>query len=375
MPTEEKPVAQSSAALPPKNAVPKPARKRNSVDIQTKAPPVTQKASKRGHDSAAAPTEPEQTPAKKRRIEAPSSKNSSAPQMRLTPLEAPVVGRVTPAAKMGKKDGAAAPTEAEQTPAKKRRVEAPSIKSSAPQMRPTSLETRVAREHDNAATSLAAKQAPAKRTVDAASSTTPNAPPMSTPVLLVAPVETKAAPPSSFPPEQAAPIQESLVEVTQGPVLVNNHAEAQEETELGQDPSTIVEETLTTPDHNIGACPQREPPEERFLKPGRHGRHGDFTDDPDLHTGRGHQVNPVDLKQRRAFEAKYRAFHRMWPYWPYVDQEKRWLGSQHAQGKKELDEAERGMRVYREKYQGELVGHLWPCGCVVPRDGNESEED
>lgn len=30
---------------------------------------------------------------------------------------------------------------------------------------------------------------------------------------------------------------------------------------------------------------------------------------------------------------------------------------------------------YREKYQGENVGHLWPCGCERPVDGDESEEE
>ena len=33
------------------------------------------------------------------------------------------------------------------------------------------------------------------------------------------------------------------------------------------------------------------------------------------------------------------------------------------------------MMSYREKYPGESVGHLWPCGCKKWTDGDESEEE
>lgn len=46
-------------------------------------------------------------------------------------------------------------------------------------------------------------------------------------------------------------------------------------------------------------------PEQPFLKPGIHGRGGDFECDPDRTTGRGHQVDPRDLARRRVYDARY----------------------------------------------------------------------
>lgn len=123
------------------------------------------------------------------------------------------------------------------------------------------------------------------------------------------------------------------------------------------------------------AYPSQNPEEAPFLKNGRHGRHGDFFEDPDLHTGRGHQVESSDLVRKREYEAKHREFYKKWPHYPYVDKARRHLASEHVEGRKELDEAERWMMGYREKYQGENVGHLWPCGCERPVDGDESEEE
>ena len=127
--------------------------------------------------------------------------------------------------------------------------------------------------------------------------------------------------------------------------------------------------------YDSDACLKCDEPETRFFKPGVHGRNGDFKRDPDLYTGRGHQVEPVDLNRKREYEAVYGKFHAAWPYWPYVDRERRYLASENVQGKSELDEAERWMVGYRDKYQGENVGHLWPCGCEKVMDGDESEEE
>ncbi|KAF1365473.1 hypothetical protein EJ07DRAFT_150968 [Lizonia empirigonia] len=132
----------------------------------------------------------------------------------------------------------------------------------------------------------------------------------------------------------------------------------------------------SSPDSYDGdACPSQSPEETPFLKNGRHGRHGDFVDDPDLHTGRGHQVESSDLVRKREYEAKYHEFYKRWPHYPYVDRARRYLTSEDVEGGKELDEAERWMMGYREKYQGENVGHLWPCGCERLVDGDESEEE
>lgn len=123
------------------------------------------------------------------------------------------------------------------------------------------------------------------------------------------------------------------------------------------------------------ASPNRSVEEMPFHKHGRHGRRGDFVNDPDLQTGRGHQIHPSDLEGKRAYEEWYYEFHKLWPHHPYVDGRKRDLVLGHVEGKARLDEAEIWMMGYREKYQGENVSHLWPCGCEKHFDGDESEEE
>lgn len=182
---------------------------------------------------------------------------------------------------------------------------------------------------------------------------------------------------------------EEMIEASQPAV---SHAEAHRDTELappagekletsnsGQYHATDIGDaiyfTFIPAGYDSDACPKCEPEPKRFLKPGHHGRNGHFASDPDLLTGRGHQVDPFDLKLKREYEAKYHAFHTAWPYWPFVNQERNCLASQHVEGKAELDKAEQWMTGYRQKYPGEIVGHLWPCGCEIPRDGDESEEE
>lgn len=48
--------------------------------------------------------------------------------------------------------------------------------------------------------------------------------------------------------------------------------------------------------------------------------------------------------------------------------------SKHAEWLAEL-KREEWMRAYRERYPGEVVGHLWDCGCEMVGDGEESEEE
>lgn len=131
---------------------------------------------------------------------------------------------------------------------------------------------------------------------------------------------------------------------------------------------------FTTVPHGYDAdsCPKHPNEEKPFREAGVHGRRGDFTDDPSLRSGRGHQVEPEDAERKRAYEAKYLALRRQWPY------DKRrgmFLMPEHIEEKEELDELERWMMSYRDKYPGESVGHLWPCGCKKWTDGDESEEE
>ncbi|KAF1932576.1 uncharacterized protein M421DRAFT_416199 [Didymella exigua CBS 183.55] len=119
--------------------------------------------------------------------------------------------------------------------------------------------------------------------------------------------------------------------------------------------------------------PQRQ--EQPFLKFGTHGRGGDFEHDPDRFTGRGHQVRPSDLARRRAYEAQYRAFYQQFPLFPLTDEQKRRNLRGCVEGLEQLRREEVWMGAYRERYWGELVGHLWDCGCEMVGDGGESEEE
>lgn len=330
------PVQQATppASSPEGNLSPKPVTTQKQIPHDTPAAGVAQKANKRKHDSADAPTDAEQTPAKKTRvIRTRSPKASRSLQMSVTVVsEAPI---------------------AESTPS------APTV------------------------------------TVEQAS-------------------QDRITPPTtSSPPAQIA---ESHVH------------EDQEEIDFGQkkkrDPSTVIhlenEDIVITyvpyqfykytVDYNTGsktrdletfdgdrsyttqtnravcfthvphgydgdACPPHPAQELPFLKPGVHGRGGDFDHDPDRQTGRGHQIDPADLRRKREYEARYRAFYTEYPFFPFADGKRKDRVSEHVEGLEELREAERWMRGYREKYAGENVGCLWDCGCEVVREGEESEEE
>jgi hypothetical protein len=71
-----------------------------------------------------------------------------------------------------------------------------------------------------------------------------------------------------------------------------------------------------------GHRPQSALPDEQpFLKPGTHGRHGDFQDDPDRRTGRGHQLDPEDQTALGEYmECRGQVLQR-YPQFPSVDEE------------------------------------------------------
>lgn len=97
--------------------------------------------------------------------------------------------------------------------------------------------------------------------------------------------------------------------------------------------------------YNAGSCPTREEQETPLSKPENHGRHGDFTGDPNPRTGRGHQTEPADLKRKREYEAKYHEFRKRWTY---SDNERRFLVMKNLERQAELDELERWMMGYKE---------------------------
>jgi hypothetical protein len=118
--------------------------------------------------------------------------------------------------------------------------------------------------------------------------------------------------------------------------------------------------------------PSAEP---SFLKPGLHGRGGDFTDDPDRRTGRGHQIT---LQDRQGLE-NYYMFRgpvlRKYLRYPVVGEDEEEVDEEVRRG---WEENEEWFRRYGEKYRGHAMCHLWACGCERARgksEDGESEEE
>jgi hypothetical protein len=118
------------------------------------------------------------------------------------------------------------------------------------------------------------------------------------------------------------------------------------------------------------ASPSRSQ-EAPFLKVGRHGRGGDFENDLDRETGRGHDISP---RVYREFEG-YRKFRgqvlRRYPRYPQVSDGE----TVSPEVKQAWNENEMWYINFKKTYRGYFVAHLWPCGCEVPRNGDESEEE
>lgn len=109
-----------------------------------------------------------------------------------------------------------------------------------------------------------------------------------------------------------------------------------------------------------------------YLKEGQHGRGGQFDNDPDRSTGRGHDYEPEDTRNFHDYLAIEAALHKKYPKWPYkpdgecVDPE--------------IIEIRNAQRTwyngYARKYSGRLLRD-WPCGCekLVAQDDAESESE
>lgn len=111
-----------------------------------------------------------------------------------------------------------------------------------------------------------------------------------------------------------------------------------------------------------------EPP---FLKPGIHGRHGDFDNDDDRLTGRGHQMTLEDERKHHNYLQFCGEFYAMYPTYPalaegtdiHPDLLKTWIDN------------EIWYRRFKEKYSGLAPIHLWDCGCEKISDESESEAE
>ncbi|CAI9633120.1 unnamed protein product [Alternaria burnsii] len=123
----------------------------------------------------------------------------------------------------------------------------------------------------------------------------------------------------------------------------------------------------TTIPHNALSPPSAiSPPPIPYLKNGLHGRNGDFQDDPDRRTGVGHQIEPEDQLKWDEYKNFHGTIYQQFSHYP---------ATVTAEMKKAWNQWHRWYGDFTKKYPGYAVSHLWPCGCEVARDEDESEED
>lgn len=106
--------------------------------------------------------------------------------------------------------------------------------------------------------------------------------------------------------------------------------------------------------------PQQPAP---FLKKGRHGRHGDFVNDPDRLTGHGHQIPPGERRRWDEFTVFRGSFCRTAS------------GVPSGQTKEIWNKWQMWYSGFVERFPGYAVAHLWPCGCERVSDDSDSEEE
>ncbi|KAI2478090.1 hypothetical protein Ptr902_10285 [Pyrenophora tritici-repentis] len=128
----------------------------------------------------------------------------------------------------------------------------------------------------------------------------------------------------------------------------------------------LFETTVPSDGRNVPA-PRSNP----FLKPGKHGRHGDFIADPDIWTGRGHQMERNDS----ASWERYKEFQRVFEQDRFNNRTSNDGVALDQTSKDTWVEWQKWYSGFLEKYPGYAVAHLWPCGCEVMTDGTESEEE
>jgi hypothetical protein len=107
-----------------------------------------------------------------------------------------------------------------------------------------------------------------------------------------------------------------------------------------------------------------------FLEDGKHGRGGNFDDDTDRRTGRGHQINPEDYENLEEYLSFRGQVLKKYPQYPSAD-----AGEEvHPDVKKVWDKNELWNCNFTKKYLGHAFSHLWPCGCERVRGESENDE-
>ncbi|KAH3917681.1 hypothetical protein HBH56_043520 [Parastagonospora nodorum] len=132
----------------------------------------------------------------------------------------------------------------------------------------------------------------------------------------------------------------------------------------------VLHDTAIPHDRTQFQAPQALRAEKPFLKNGKHGRGGDFENDPDRRTGRGHEVTPGDLILHDEYIDFRALVYKKYPGYPGVAQ-----GEEMDTSIKEAwDDNERWHTGFNYKYGGNMFNHVWPCGCEKLRGESEDEE-
>lgn len=143
--------------------------------------------------------------------------------------------------------------------------------------------------------------------------------------------------------------------------IVNPHPETQK---------YILHDTPIPHNRNHAQAPRSTPTEPPFLKEGKHGRGGDFQNDPDRRTGRGHHIALEDQSAHDEYMNFRGVVFKKYPRWPGVD-----VGEEIDPNIKEAwDDNERWNNKFTYQYAGFGFAHLWPCGCEKVRGESEDEE-
>jgi hypothetical protein len=114
-------------------------------------------------------------------------------------------------------------------------------------------------------------------------------------------------------------------------------------------------------------APSLPPPP--FLKPGTHGRHGDFEHDRDRITSRSHDISRKDQVDLCAYLSYRGQVFKKYPNFPKVGHQ--FEGFDEI--KQTLEGGETWHNRFIERYPGYYVGHLWPCGCEKMKGEDEEE--
>jgi hypothetical protein len=138
-------------------------------------------------------------------------------------------------------------------------------------------------------------------------------------------------------------------------------------TKTGQ---TILHETSISRMRSDILLPSAQTCRKPFLKVGRHGRGGDFENDRDRQTGRGHEVSLEDYTGYDEYMKYCGQVYRKYPRYPQVGKG----DTIHTEVTKSWNENELWYIHFKKTYPGFSVSHLWPCGCEKLRHGSEDEE-